>query len=129
MVVLLRVETVVGFLYRRVPADEAEVAGAPLGAAVAIDVRAANTDTTAFGERPCELIPGREVSAKYGNAGLSFGDGEHRCPGAQVALQESCLFLERLLQVPGLKLDRAPTLAWNPLVTGYELRNALISCD
>ena len=126
---LLRLEPVVGYLYRRMPADEAEAAGAPPGAAVAIDVRAANTDTTAFGERPCEFVPGREVSAKYGNAGLSFGDGEHRCPGAQVALQESCLFLERLLQVPGLKLDRAPTLAWNPLVTGYELRNALISCD
>ena len=126
---LLRLEPVVGYLYRRMPADEAEAAGAPAGAAVAIDVRAANTDTTAFGERPCEFVPGREVSAKYGNAGLSFGDGEHRCPGAQVALQESCLFLERLLQVPGLKLDRAPTLAWNPLVTGYELRNALISCD
>ena len=126
---LLRLEPVVGYLYRRMPADEAEAVGAPPGAAVAIDVRAANTDTTAFGERPCEFVPGREVSAKYGNAGLSFGDGEHRCPGAQVALQESCLFLERLLQVPGLKLDRAPTLAWNPLVTGYELRNALISCD
>ncbi|GLV26506.1 cytochrome P450 [Sphingobium sp. Cam5-1] len=126
---LLRLEPVVGYLYRRMPADGAEAAGAPPGAAVAIDVRAANTDTTAFGERPCEFVPGREVSAKYGNAGLSFGDGEHRCPGAQVALQESCLFLERLLQVPGLKLDRAPTLAWNPLVTGYELRNALISCD
>ena len=126
---LLRLEPVVGYLYRRMPADEAEAVGAPPGAAVAIDVRAANTDTAAFGERPCEFVPGREVSAKYGNAGLSFGDGEHRCPGAQVALQESCLFLERLLQVPGLKLDRAPTLAWNPLVTGYELRNALISCD
>lgn len=126
---LLRLEPVVGYIYRRMPADEADAAGAPPGAAVAVDVRAANTDMDAFGERPCELVPGREVSAKYGNAGLSFGDGEHRCPGAQVALQESCLFLERLLQVPGLKLVRAPSLAWNPLVTGYELRNALISCE
>lgn len=125
---LLRLEPVVGYIYRRLP-EEAEAAGAPPGAAVAVDVRAANTDMTAFGEKPCELVPGREVSAKYGNAGLSFGDGEHRCPGAQVALQESCLFLERLLLVPGLKLDRAPSLAWNPLVTGYELRDALISCE
>lgn len=125
---LLRLEPVVGYIYRRIP-DEAEAAGAPPGAAVAVDVRAANTDMTAFGEKPCELVPGRQVSAKYGNAGLSFGDGEHRCPGAQVALQESCLFLELLLQVPGLKLVRAPSLAWNPLVTGYELRDALISCE
>jgi hypothetical protein len=33
------------------------------------------------------------------------------------------------MQVPGLKLDRPPSLAWNRLVTGYELRNAMISCD
>lgn len=125
---LLRLEPVVGYLYRRMPAYEADAVGAPAGAAVAVDVRAANTDPAAFGDRPCELLPGREVSAKYGNAGLSFGDGEHRCPGAQVALQESCIFLERLLQVPGVKLVRTPLLAWNPLVTGYELRNAHISC-
>lgn len=26
---------------------------------------------------------GRKVSAKYGNAGLAFGDGEHHGPGAR----------------------------------------------
>lgn len=122
---LLRLEPVVGYIYRRLPGDDP----ARPGAAVAVDVRAANSDAEAFGDRPCEAVPGRQVSAKYGNAGLSFGDGEHRCPGAQVALQESCLFLERLLRVPGLKLARAPSLAWNPLVTGYELRDAVITCD
>lgn len=122
---LLRLEPVVGYIYRRMPDD----ASAQAGAAVAVDVRAANTDPAAFGERPCEVVPGRQVSAKYGKAGLSFGDGEHRCPGAQVALQESCLFLDRLMRVPGLKLARAPSLAWNPLVTGYELRDAVIICD
>ncbi|WP_030539739.1 cytochrome P450 [Sphingobium sp. DC-2] len=122
---LLRLEPVVGYLYRRMPQD----APAQPGAAIAVDVRAANTDAAAFGDRVCEVVPGRQVSAKYGNAGLSFGDGEHRCPGAQVALQESCLFLDRLLRVPGLTLEHAPSLAWNPLVTGYELRNAVIACD
>ncbi|EZP71032.1 Cytochrome P450 [Sphingomonas paucimobilis] len=122
---LLRLEPVVGYLYRRMPQD----APAQPGAAIAVDVRAANTDAAAFGDRVCEVVPGRQVSAKYGNAGLSFGDGEHRCPGAQVALQESCLFLDRLLRVPGLTLEHAPSLAWNPLVTGYELRNAVITCD
>ncbi|EQB04208.1 hypothetical protein L288_14110 [Sphingobium quisquiliarum P25] len=122
---LLRLEPVVGYLYRRMPQD----APAQPGAAIAVDVRAANTDAAAFGDRVCKVVPGRQVSAKYGNAGLSFGDGEHRCPGAQVALQESCLFLDRLLRVPGLTLEHAPSLAWNPLVTGYELRNAVITCD
>lgn len=128
---LLRLEPVVGYIYRRMHADlpEGSTEGAEGGAAVAVDVRAANSDADAFGERPCEVVPGRKVSAKYGNAGLSFGDGEHRCPGAQVAMLETCLFLERLMQVPGLTLARPPSLAWNRLVTGYELRDALITCD
>lgn len=72
---------------------------------------------------------GRKVSAKYGNAGLAFGDGEHRCPGAQAALQKSCLFLDRLMRVPGLKLEQSPDLSWKRLVTGYELRNCVIVGD
>jgi len=129
---LLRIEPVVGYIYRRMESglpNEAGLEGVEAGAAVAVDVRAANTDADAFGERPCEVVPGRKVSAKYGGAGLSFGDGEHRCPGAQVALLETCLFLERLMQVPGLRLARPPSLTWNRLVTGYELRNAVITCD
>lgn len=129
---LLRLEPVVGYIYRRMHADLPDgsaLEGAEGGAAVAVDVRAANSDADAFGERPCEVVPGRKVSAKYGNAGLSFGDGEHRCPGAQVAMLETCLFLERLMQVPGLTLARPPSLAWNRLVTGYELRDAIITCD
>ena len=129
---LLRLEPVVGYIFRRMqtdlPGDGAD-ATIRAGEAVAIDVRAANTDEAAFGECPYKAEPGRKVSAKYGNAGLSFGDGEHRCPGAQVALYETCLFLERLLAVPGIKLERAPDIAWNRLVTGYELRNAVITCD
>ncbi|WP_232476165.1 cytochrome P450 [Flavisphingomonas formosensis] len=129
---ILRLEPVVGYIYRRMQADLPSSDGVQdvrLGNAVAIDVRAANTDEAAFGACPREVMPGRKVSAKYGNAGLAFGDGEHRCPGAQVALHETFLFLERLMQVPGLKLERAPDLAWNRLVTGYELRNAVITCD
>ncbi|RVT90824.1 cytochrome P450 [Sphingomonas crocodyli] len=127
---LLRLEPVVGFLFRRMKADlPGDDASIKAGEAVAIDVRAANTDEAAFGACPHAVEPGRKVSAKYGNAGLSFGDGEHRCPGAQVALYETCLFLERLLATPGLKLERAPDIKWNRLVTGYELRNAVITCD
>ncbi|MBH1991274.1 MAG: cytochrome P450 [Sphingomonadaceae bacterium] len=130
---ILRIEPVVGYIYRRLhedlPTTEGGAQGVCKGDAVAVDVRAANTDVAAFGACPMQIQPGRKVSAKYGNAGLAFGDGEHRCPGAQVALQETCLFLERLMQVPGLKLERAPDLFWNQLVTGYELRNCVITCD
>ena len=129
---LLRLEPVVGYIFRRMKADlpgDGDDGAIGAGSAVAIDVRAANSDESAFGGCPHKAEPGRKVSAKYGNAGLSFGDGEHRCPGAQVALYETSLFLERLLATPGLKLERAPDIAWNRLVTGYELRNAVITCD
>jgi cytochrome P450 len=58
---------------------------------------------------------------------MSFGDGPHRCPGASVALQETAIFLERLLRVPNVHLVRAPTVGWNPLISSYELRGALIA--
>jgi cytochrome P450 len=52
------------------------------------------------------------------HTGAAFGDGEHRHPGAGVALAEAETFLDKLLRVPGLKLARAPDVGWNPLVTG-----------
>jgi hypothetical protein len=60
---------------------------------------------------------------------LSFGDGSHRCPGAQVALNETRVFLDRLLRLPGIRLQREPDLCWTDELLGYELRNAVITCD
>jgi len=34
-----------------------------------------------------------------------------------------------LMRVPGLKLARAPDISWNPLVTGYELRNCQLTIE
>lgn len=110
---ILRLEPVVGFLYRT-----PEGADTP----IALDIRSANTDSQAVGPCPFELRPDRIRAERVGAAGLAFGDGEHRCPGAGVALAEAEVFLDRLLRVPGLRLARSPDIAWNPLVTGYELR-------
>ena len=60
---------------------------------------------------------------------ISFGDGPHSCPGWQVALHETRIFLAQLFLVPGIKLEREPDITWNDMVHGYELRNAKISCD
>ena len=117
---ILRVEPVVGTIYRRLPGDK-HVMG--------IDVRAANADENVAGACPYHVDPDRRIAAKYGAAVMSFGDGEHRCPGAQVAMQESAIFLDALFQVPGLRLERAPSVGWNPLITGYELRGAMLVCD
>ena len=117
---ILRLEPVVGFLYRK-----PEGSDTPL----ALDIRSANTDGAAVGACPFELQPDRARAERVGGAGLSFGDGEHRCPGAGVALAESEIFLDRLLRVPGLRLSRAPSIGWNPLVTGYELRGCALTVD
>lgn len=115
---ILRLEPVVGLLFRRIGAD-----------GVALDVRGANADEAAVGGCPHRLDPDRRTADKVGGAGLAFGDGEHRCPGAQVALQEAVIFLDRLLRVSGMRLARTPDIGWNALIAGYELRGATLACD
>jgi hypothetical protein len=44
-----------------------------------------------------------------------------------VALQETAIFLERLLRFPNAHLVRAPKVGWNPLISSYELCGALIA--
>ncbi|HEY0120440.1 MAG TPA: cytochrome P450, partial [Rhizobium sp.] len=132
---ILRLEPVVGVLYRRTE-HELVLEGdngperLPPGTLVAIDVRAANTDPDAAGACPLHLDADRQLTAgKAGGALMSFGDGAHRCPGASVALQETAIFLDRLLRVPGLRLERAPSPSWNPLIAGYQLRGALLRAE
>ncbi|WP_205452209.1 cytochrome P450 [Sphingobium estronivorans] len=115
---ILRLEPVVGYLYR-CPADG--------GPPVELDIRSANADVAAVGACPFKLDPDRQRAERVGGAGMAFGDGEHRCPGAGVALAEAEIFLNRLLRVPGLRLEQAPRLGWNPLVTGYELRDCRVA--
>jgi cytochrome P450 len=127
---VLRLEPVVGTLFRRTTADiELDDATIPAGARVAIDVRAVNSDPMVSGEAPLTLQPDRCPMHRAGSAVMSFGDGHHRCPGGFLAIQETDIFLMRLLQLPGLRLEKAPHVGWNDLVTGYELRSAWLRCD
>jgi cytochrome P450 len=56
---------------------------------------------------------------------MSFGDGHHRCPGCYVALQETDVFLTRLLSLEGLRTEHKPSVSWNDLISGYEFCAAL----
>ncbi len=60
---------------------------------------------------------------------MSFGDGHHRCPGAYIALQETDIFLQRLLRLPGLQIVQKPSVSWNDLTAGYELRNFILAVE
>jgi cytochrome P450 len=119
---ILRLEPVVGMLYRKGhdPASPRQVA--------ALDIRSANADETIMGACPYRLDPDRERVSRVGGAGLAFGDGAHRCPGADVAIHESRIFLDKFMRLPGIRLERTPHIGWNPVIAGYELRGAAVAC-
>jgi cytochrome P450 len=130
---ILRLEPVVGHLYRRATADiTVESGGAtitiPKGDLMDLHIHAVNADEGVVGAHPQEICPARELRAeRVGPAVMGFGDGHHRCPGSYIAIQETDIFLRRLLALDGLHLVRPPTIAWNELVTGYELRDLRIA--
>jgi cytochrome P450 len=127
---ILRLEPVASFVFRRA-AEDFDAASQPMrsGSHFAIDVRAANTDESAVGACPHMLNPDRAKRLGENGTFMSFGDGPHRCPGWQVALHETRVFLDRLLRIPGIRLDRKPDMTWNPIVSGYELRDAIVACE
>ena len=118
---ILRVEPVASMLHRRPAAGSGEVC--------ALNVRAANLDEAAAGRCPHHIDPDRGSFAKAPGPVLSFGDGAHRCPGAQVALAETRLFIDRLLRLPGIRLASKPHLTWRHDLMSYEIRDAVVTCD
>lgn len=124
---VLRLEPVASHLYRRAATDmKLEHAGEtyhiPAGALLNLNIRAANADADAVGADPLALCPHRDLAQGVQPQGMSFGDGAHRCPGAFVAIQESDVFLQRLLKLP-LRVERPPRLDWNARLESYEVRD------
>jgi cytochrome P450 len=119
----------VGHLYRRATSDiplqtEAGAVTIHEGELIDLHIHAANADERVTGEHPFAALPGRELHGeRLSPALLSFGDGAHRCPGSYIALQETDIFLWRLLALDSLRMEHAPRLTWNELVSGYELRD------
>lgn len=137
---ILRLEPVATHLLRRVlepieitePADPA--AGTPerthtigVGALIDLHIRMANADEAAVGAQPLALCPERTVAKGVRPEGLSFGDGPHRCPGNVIALQESDVFLQRLLRLP-VRLSLQPRLEWEDLIQAYAVRDIVLTC-
>ncbi|MDB5394654.1 MAG: putative cytochrome [Rhodospirillales bacterium] len=129
---ILRLEPIVGALYRRTQKDltfeeSGKTIHIPAGTLIDLDIRAANSDPMAAGECPFQLKPDRADTKGSAVGSMSFGDGNHRCPGATVALQETAIFLNRLLRVPNLRMAKPPKMEWNTLTVGYELRDAIVA--
>jgi cytochrome P450 len=127
---IMRIDPVVNMVVRQATADVSTDNGDVTdGEKFVVDIRGANTDEASVGECPHALDPDRARRMKVTGSYLSFGDGSHRCPGAQVALSETRVFLDRLLRLPGIKLHREPDLRWTDELNGYLLRNAVVTCD
>jgi cytochrome P450 len=115
---ILRIEPIAAFLYRGDGSTK-----------YALCLRDANVDEAVVGGCPRAIDPDRAATMKANGAFLSFGDGAHHCPGWQVALHETRMFLDALFRVPGIRLERAPDIGWSEMLQSYELRGAIVTCD
>lgn len=127
---IIRLEPVVGHLYRRISKplevqDGEESVTLATGDLVDINVRAANADATVMGEAPLSICPGRSLPRGVHTAGLSFSDGSHRCPGQALAILETdALIMAMLAHDPTIVTE--PELSWDDLIAGYSLRGLTI---
>jgi cytochrome P450 len=99
----------------------------PAGELVDVAVSTANLDPGAVGSSPAAVCPGRELPTGVSAAGLSFGDGPHKCPGAHIAIQESDIFLTHLLREPGIRMVSPPRVAIKEFISSYELRGLVVA--
>jgi len=123
---IIRLEPVVGHLYRRVQqpvtfTDQGQDWTAQPGDLIDLCVRSANADTDTVGDDPLELCPQRPLPTGVNEAVLSFGDGAHRCPGQPLAMLESDALLRRLLALE-VHIVKEPVIEWDDLIAGYALR-------
>lgn len=128
---ILRLEPIVGYIRRHAVADM-DLPGhghVPAGTSLTIDVRAVNTDADVTGPCPHMIDPHRAATRTPGSGYMSFGDGPHRCPGAQLGLAEARAFLVALLRLPGLRFTEPPLLAWFKPIASYVFLEAHLSCD
>lgn len=128
---VLRLEPVAALLHRKAASDLTGPNGETVkaGELHAVNMRAANTDEAATGPCPFAIDPQRSKRERMPSNWMSFGDGPHRCPGSQVALHETRVFIDALLRVPGIRLANAPTVGWCAPIMGYELHGAFVECD
>lgn len=124
---MLRLDPVVGRLYRRVTEDLPDEGGGVLrsGYLIEIQVDAASADEGAVGPCPHAFDHRRAVAAGMDRSGFAFGDGAHRCPGRHLALLQAEAMLGPLLE-RGAELVRPPEVEWSDLLAGYGLRGMLV---
>lgn len=128
---ILRIDPVAAYVYRRAEQDTTTSEGREVKAGdhMMIDIRNVNVDEAAVGECPLAIDPQRSKRQRMPSNWMSFADGPHRCPGAQVALHETRIFIDALFRLPGIRLAKPPKMSWLEEINGYELHGAVVECD
>ncbi|MBL7488292.1 cytochrome P450 [Frankia sp. AgB1.9] len=127
---ILRLEPVAAMLHRRSTEDaDLGLDSVKAGELLAVNIRAANVDPATVGQCPHAVDPDRARREKTVGSYMSFGDGSHRCPGAQVAITETRVFLDALMRLPDVRLARVPDMTWCDGLMSYELRDAVVTCS
>jgi cytochrome P450 len=129
---LLRLEPVVSNLKRRttaevrLPGADGQQVTLAAGEAVDVEVTTTNLDPDAMGAQTTSICPGRELNDATA-AGMSFGDGAHRCPGNNIAMLEADVFLTRLFGLPNVRMVSEPRVSFNDAIGGYVLRGLVVA--
>src|SRR5688572_18231227 len=131
---ILRLEPVIGKLYRRtheqvtVMSNEKEVT-IPEGEKITFHVYDVNVDSNAVSESPTQLHAHRKLEKGVYRSLIGFGSGPHRCAGEHLALAETDVFIQKLLQVLGLRVESGPNIIRNDTVEGYEVNDLILAVD
>jgi cytochrome P450 len=131
---ILRLEPVIANLTRRTTAevevpDGSGPARIPAGTRVDVAIGQANLDPATVGPQPGQLCPARPLPDGVPAAGLSFGDGPHRCPGAHIAIQETEIFLTKLFALPNVRMEREPKTRIRREIASYELAGMILTVE
>jgi cytochrome P450 len=128
---ILRLEPVIGKLYRRTPepvtvTSEGKEVTIPEGEKITFHVYDVNVDAKAVRESPTQLHAHRKLEKGVYRSLIGFGSGPHRCAGEHLALAETDIFINKILQIPGLRIESGPNIIRNETVEGYEVNDLIL---
>jgi cytochrome P450 len=83
--------------------------------------------TIAAGTRVAVSIAAANLDPAVTGAGLTFGDGPHKCPGAYLAVQEADIFLTKLFALPGVRMTAEPRVSFNEDFASYSLHGLTVA--
>ena len=131
---ILRLEPVIANIYRQ-PKEAVTVKSEgrehtiPAGERIAFHIYDVNVDEKATGGAPERINPHRQLEKGVYRSMIGFGSGPHRCAGEHLALAETDVFIQKLLKLPGLRIESGPNITRNDTVEGYEVNNLVVAVD